>query len=69
MIVATTHATANEAIQKVRVSYVDVQADKAVLSIEDILASKDDSRLLQTANVKAQSKGILMFPEYFSYDR
>ncbi|XP_034185073.2 uncharacterized protein LOC117606576 isoform X1 [Osmia lignaria lignaria] len=57
VIVATTHATANEAAQKVHVSYVDVQADKALLSIEDVLASKDDSRLLQTANVKAETKG------------
>ncbi|XP_076397558.1 uncharacterized protein LOC100882814 isoform X3 [Megachile rotundata] len=57
IIVATTHSIANDAAQKVRVSYVDVQTEKAILKIEDAIASNDRSRMLQTINIDAKTKG------------
>nr|XP_031846555.1 xanthine dehydrogenase 1-like isoform X1 [Nomia melanderi]XP_031846556.1 xanthine dehydrogenase 1-like isoform X1 [Nomia melanderi]XP_031846557.1 xanthine dehydrogenase 1-like isoform X1 [Nomia melanderi]XP_031846559.1 xanthine dehydrogenase 1-like isoform X1 [Nomia melanderi]XP_031846560.1 xanthine dehydrogenase 1-like isoform X1 [Nomia melanderi] len=57
IIVATSQRIANEAAEKVRVSYVDVRQDKAVFSIEQVLASNDDTRIMQTATHAAKSKG------------
>ena len=56
IIVATTHAIANEAAGRVRVSYADV-GDKAVVTIEEVLASNDSSRLFQTVNETAKGTG------------
>ncbi|XP_015433474.1 PREDICTED: indole-3-acetaldehyde oxidase-like [Dufourea novaeangliae] len=57
IIVAETHAIANEAAEKVNISYIDVLEENTVMSIEQVLASNDQSRLMQTATLKAQKKG------------
>ncbi|XP_043603195.1 indole-3-acetaldehyde oxidase-like isoform X2 [Bombus pyrosoma] len=57
VIAAISYAIANEAAQKVHISYVDFMPEKLLLTIEDVLASKNQSRLLQSANVEATSKG------------
>ncbi|XP_054016678.1 uncharacterized protein LOC128897052 isoform X1 [Hylaeus anthracinus] len=57
VIVATTHALANEAAGKVRVSYANVNLEEMVLTIEDAIASNDQSRLQEMVNVTAKTKG------------
>ncbi|XP_043523035.1 xanthine dehydrogenase/oxidase-like isoform X2 [Frieseomelitta varia] len=57
VIAATTYAIANKAAQKVYVSYVDVAPEKLLLTIEDVLRSKDESRILQMFNSEATNKG------------
>ncbi|XP_076758274.1 uncharacterized protein LOC143427746 [Xylocopa sonorina] len=57
IIVAKTHEIANQAAEKVRVSYTDVEPKKALFAIEDVLASEDETRLLKTAEFSAQTKG------------
>lgn len=59
VIAATTYAIANKAAQKVYVSYVDVAPEKLLLTIEDVLMSKDESRLLQNFNSEATNKGVI----------
>ncbi|CAL7942348.1 unnamed protein product [Xylocopa violacea] len=57
MIVAKTHEIANQAAQKVHVSYTDVKPEKALFTIEAVLAANDKTRLLQTVDLSAQKKG------------
>ncbi|KAL0109815.1 hypothetical protein PUN28_013466 [Cardiocondyla obscurior] len=57
VIAAETHNLANEAAKLVEVKYVDVLKKKPVITIEDALLTKDETRLLQTVNVPAQRKG------------
>ena len=59
VIAAITHAIANKAAQKVYVSYVDVAPEKLLLTIEDVLMSKDESRILQMFNSEATNKGFV----------
>lgn len=42
----------------VHISYVDVAPEKMLLSIEDVLASNDESRVLESIKVNAQKKGM-----------
>ncbi|XP_076639451.1 xanthine dehydrogenase/oxidase isoform X2 [Colletes latitarsis] len=57
MIVATTRAIANEAAGKVSVSYVDVPTNKPVVTIEDAIASNEETRFLPISNIIAPTKG------------
>ncbi|XP_017763664.1 PREDICTED: xanthine dehydrogenase/oxidase-like isoform X2 [Eufriesea mexicana] len=57
VIVATSHAIANQAAQMVHISYADVAPEKFLLTIEDVLSSNNESRVLESINVKAQKKG------------
>ncbi|XP_043258855.1 indole-3-acetaldehyde oxidase-like [Colletes gigas] len=57
MIVATSHTIAMNAAGKVQVSYVDVATDKPVLSIEDAIASNEETRFLPMSNIVAPTKG------------
>lgn len=57
VIVAKTHMLANEAVKKVKVSYADVLKTKPVLTLKDVIASADNSRILPLVNVPAKRKG------------
>ncbi|XP_076300418.1 xanthine dehydrogenase [Lasioglossum baleicum] len=57
VVAAISQAIANEAAEKVKVSYADVKEDKAVFTIEQVIASNDASRLLQSGHYDAKSKG------------
>ncbi|XP_017888813.1 xanthine dehydrogenase/oxidase-like isoform X2 [Ceratina calcarata] len=57
VIVATSFTLANKAASKVRVTYSDFVPKKMLLSIEDVIASKDESRLLRSADEPAKTKG------------
>ncbi|XP_076651937.1 uncharacterized protein LOC143358591 [Halictus rubicundus] len=57
VIVATSHAIANEAVEKVKVSYADVKEDKGVFTIEQVIASNDESRLYRSGHYVAKTKG------------
>lgn len=57
VIVATTHAIANVAANEVRVTYANVDLNKTVLTIEDCIVSNDETRLMQTVDYPAKSKG------------
>lgn len=58
VVVATSQELATKAAAMVHVSYVDFASDKGLLTIEDVLASDDKSRILQSANVVAESEGV-----------
>ncbi|XP_024942171.1 xanthine dehydrogenase 1 isoform X2 [Cephus cinctus] len=57
VIVAKTHALANEAVKKVKVNYTETLKKKAVVTIKDAIASDEKGRILETANVPAKKKG------------
>ncbi|KOC64413.1 Aldehyde oxidase 2 [Habropoda laboriosa] len=57
VIVATTQLLAINATQKVIVSYADAAPEKALLTIEDVIAKNDESRLLQSGSVVPETKG------------
>ncbi|XP_078042324.1 uncharacterized protein LOC144472818 isoform X2 [Augochlora pura] len=57
VVAAISHTIANEAAEKVKVSYVDVKQDKGIYNIEQVITSNDESRLLQTAHYAANTKG------------
>lgn len=57
VIVAETHNLANEAAKLVEIKYSESLKRKPVISIEDALASQDQTRFMQSANIPAQSKG------------
>lgn len=60
VIVADTYSIAYDAAELVRVSYVDVRSDKAVLSLEDAVALNDPSRMFQSINDISRTKGEWM---------
>lgn len=57
VIVAETHNLANEAAKLVEIKYSGSLQTKPVISIEDALATKDDSRFMQSVNIPAKNKG------------
>ncbi|XP_011694373.1 PREDICTED: xanthine dehydrogenase/oxidase-like isoform X2 [Wasmannia auropunctata] len=57
VIAAETHNLAHEAAQLVEIKYTETLKRKPVISIEDALASKDDSRFMQGISVPAKKKG------------
>ncbi|XP_046483350.1 xanthine dehydrogenase/oxidase isoform X2 [Neodiprion pinetum] len=57
MIVASSNAIANEAVNKVKVIYTGSFEKKAIVSIEDAIASKDDSRISTPVVIPAESRG------------
>ncbi|EZA57182.1 Xanthine dehydrogenase [Ooceraea biroi] len=57
VIAAETHNLANEAAKLVDIKYSESMKRKPVLTIEDALATKDESRILQTMHVEAKKKG------------
>lgn len=57
IVVAETYMLANEAVKKVKITYADALKTKPITSIDDAIASKDQTRLLQTIHVPAQGKG------------
>ncbi|KAI4474230.1 hypothetical protein M0802_015717, partial [Mischocyttarus mexicanus] len=59
LIVATTHALANEAVKKVKITYIDALKTKPIITIDDALASNDKTRFFQTVNVTAKDKGSI----------
>lgn len=59
MIVATTNAIANDAVKYVKVTYTDALKTKPILTVDDVLASNDKNRILQTAHSTATDKGNL----------
>ncbi|KAK0168931.1 hypothetical protein PV327_002687 [Microctonus hyperodae] len=57
VIVAKTHTLANEAVKKVKVRYADALKTKPILTLKDVIASMDNSRILPLVNVPAKRKG------------
>ncbi|XP_011694376.1 PREDICTED: xanthine dehydrogenase/oxidase-like [Wasmannia auropunctata] len=57
VIVAETHNLANEAAKLVKIKYSEILKRKPVITIEDALATHDDTRFLHTRNVPAKKKG------------
>ncbi|XP_061934259.1 uncharacterized protein LOC107992596 isoform X2 [Apis cerana] len=57
VIVATTFTIANQAAQIVNVSYIDFIPEKILLTIEDVLALNDNTRIYESTNSIAQTKG------------
>ncbi|XP_008544021.1 uncharacterized protein LOC103568824 isoform X1 [Microplitis demolitor] len=57
VIAATTYARANEAAKKVKITYSETAKRKPIITIKDVLASADSTRLLPTITVPAKSKG------------
>ncbi|CAK9818034.1 Indole-3-acetaldehyde oxidase [Anthophora plagiata] len=57
VIVATTQLLAINATEKVIVSYADAAPEQAVVTIEDVLAKNDESRLFQSGNLVPETKG------------
>lgn len=57
VIVATTFTIANQAAQIVNVSYIDFIPEKILLTIEDVLALNDNTRIYESVNSIAQTKG------------
>nr|BCT26317.1 aldehyde oxidase [Euura sp. 'Pontania] len=57
VIVATSNAIANEAVKHVKTIYTGAFNTKAIVNIEDVIASKDESRIITSAMIPAQSKG------------
>lgn len=62
VIVAETHNLANEAAKLVEVKYSEALKKKPIITIEDVIASKDEKRLLQTGDKKAKGKGRHLCP-------
>ncbi|XP_012273308.1 xanthine dehydrogenase/oxidase [Orussus abietinus] len=57
IIAARTHTLANEAAKKVKIIYSDVMKNKPIITNRDAINSGDKSRILQTANFPAKSRG------------
>lgn len=57
VIAATSIALANTAASKVRVTYSGFTPKKMLLSIEEVIASNDESRFLKSAEESAKTKG------------
>lgn len=57
VIAAETHDLANEAAKLVEIKYSESLKRKPVITIEDALATKDDSRVVLGANIPAKKKG------------
>ncbi|XP_020286836.1 xanthine dehydrogenase/oxidase-like isoform X2 [Pseudomyrmex gracilis] len=57
VIVAETQMLANEAAKLVEVKYKETLTRKPILSIEDVLATQDQTRFLQTYKSTAEKKG------------
>jgi len=57
VIVAETHNLAIEAAKLVEIKYIETLRRKPVISIEDALATKDDTRLMQGISIPAKKKG------------
>lgn len=57
VIVAETHNLANEAAKLVEIKYSETLKKKPVITIEDALESKDETRFFQSINIPAQKKG------------
>ncbi|XP_066582260.1 uncharacterized protein [Prorops nasuta] len=57
VIAAKSHALANKAAQKVKVTYVDALKTKPILSIDDAVALNDPTRVVQLVNSPAKKKG------------
>lgn len=57
VIVAETHNLANEAAKLVKIKYSASLKRKPVISIEDALATQDDTRFMQSVNIPAKKKG------------
>ncbi|XP_039304251.1 xanthine dehydrogenase isoform X1 [Solenopsis invicta] len=57
VIVAETHNLANEAAKLVKINYSEILKRKPVISIEDALATDDDTRFMNSSNVPATKKG------------
>ncbi|KAG5332847.1 XDH oxidase, partial [Acromyrmex heyeri] len=57
VIVAKTHNLANEAAKLVKIIYKEPLKTKPVISIEDALNSQDNTRIRESANIPAKTKG------------
>jgi len=57
VIAAETHNLAIQAAKLVEIKYTETLKKKPVISIEDALATKDDTRLMQGISVPAKKKG------------
>lgn len=60
VIVAETHNLANQAAQLVDVTYSEPLSRKPVITIQDVFATKDDSRIMKSNDIpinKANNKG------------
>ncbi|CAL1679573.1 unnamed protein product [Lasius platythorax] len=57
VIAAETHDLANEAAKLVEIKYSESLKRKPVITVEDALATKDDSRVVLGANIPAKKKG------------
>lgn len=57
VIVAETYNLANEAAKLVEVKYSEALKRKPVITFEDTIAAKDDTRFLQTGDKTAEKKG------------
>jgi len=57
VIVAETHNLANEATKLVEIRYSESLKTKPVISIEDALATQDNTRIMQSVNTPAKKKG------------
>lgn len=57
VIVAETHNLANEAAKLVEIKYSESMKKEPVITIEQAIATKDDSRIIHAMNVPAQKKG------------
>lgn len=57
VIAAETHNLANEAAKLVEIKYSETLKRKPVLTVEDALATKDETRFLHSMSVPAKTKG------------
>lgn len=57
VIAAETHNLANEAAKLVEIKYSEPLKRKPVITVEDALATKDDSRIMLGTSIPAQKKG------------
>lgn len=57
VIVAETNNLANEAAKLVEIKYSEPLKRKPVITVEEALATQDDSRIMQGTNVPAKKKG------------
>lgn len=64
VIAAETHNLANEAAKLVEIKYSEPLKRKPVITVEDALATKDDSRIMLGTSIPAQKKG-----RFVSYTR
>lgn len=57
VIVAETHNLANEAAKLVEIRYSESLNTKPIITIEDALATQDDTRIVQSVKTPAKEKG------------